>query len=136
MERRTVAAVMTFSLFVALAVPALADFLTGQEAYLMGDYVKAIREFKSSDEPRSLYQVGYMYDHGEGVDQDGKEAAEWYRKAADKGYPQAEYRLGVLYENGYGVDQNLKEAEKWYKKASMHGFLPAKESLMNMKKGQ
>ena len=31
------------------------------------------------------YNLGWMYDEGEGVEQDFKEAVKWYQKAADQG---------------------------------------------------
>ena len=38
-----------------------------------------------------------MYENGEGVAQDYKEAAKWYRLAADQGNAQAQYGLGGAY---------------------------------------
>ncbi len=128
--------VLSVSLTIGAALPAWADFDKGQEAYLMGDYTKALQEYKNDDDPRAMYQVGYMYDHGQGVDQDIKEAAQWYLKAAEKGNAKAQYRMGLLYATGSGVDKDLKEAEKWYKKSAFQGFLPAKEALKRLQKNQ
>ena len=33
--------------------------------------------------------LGYMYQEGQGVEQDFKEALKWYQKAADQGYAAA-----------------------------------------------
>jgi uncharacterized protein len=134
MKRSAIAVLVTFFLSTGVTHTAWANYSLGHEAYLLKDYAKAMKEFKSDDDPRSFYQVGYMYDHGEGVPQDGKEAAEWYRKAAEKGNVAAQYRLGVVYANGYGVEQDMKEAEKWYKKAAMQGFQPAKDALKKIQK--
>src|SRR5947209_20159967 len=49
------------------------------------------------------FRVGAQYELGAHVQKDLAKAAEWYLKAADKGYPQAQHSLGVLYELGYGV---------------------------------
>ena len=122
------------SLCIGSALPVRADFDKGQEAYLMKDYARAMQEYKNDDDPKAMYQVGYMYDHGEGVDQDIKEAAQWYLKAAEKGNARAQYRVGLLYATGSGVDKDLKEAAKWYKKASFQGFLPAREALKRLEK--
>ena len=51
-----------------------------------------------------------MYGSGEGVPNDGAEAAKWYRKAADQGYAKAQHNLGVLYDHGYGVPKDEVEA--------------------------
>ncbi|HEX9022901.1 MAG TPA: tetratricopeptide repeat protein [Geobacteraceae bacterium] len=128
--------VLSVLLYVGTALPAQADFEKGQEAYLMKDYAKAMEEYKNDDDPKAMYQVGYMYDHGEGVEQDAKEAAQWYLKAAEKGNAKAQYRMGLFYATGTGVDKDVKEAAKWYKKASMQGFLPAREALKRLEKSK
>jgi TPR repeat protein len=132
MKRYTAAVLFTCLLSIGASHVAWANYSLGNEAYLLKNYAKAMKEFKADEDPRSLYQLGFMYDHGEGVTQDGKQAAEWYRKAAEKGNIQAQYRLGVLYANGYGVEQDLKEAAKWYKKAAAQGFPPARDALKKL----
>ena len=127
---------LSVSLCIGTVLPAMADFAKGQEAYLMKDYVKAMQEYKNDDDPKAMYQVGYMYDHGQGVPQDITEAAKWYLKAAEGGNAKAQYRMGLFYATGTGVDKDVKEAEKWYKKASFQGFPPAKEALKRLQKNQ
>lgn len=123
-----------FSLILLSAQPAKADLAAAQEAYLLKDYTKAMQEYMKNDDPRSFYQIGYMYDHGEGVAQDGKEAAVWYRKAAEKGHAKAQYRLGMLYSTGFGVEQDQKEAERWFRRAAGQGFRPAKDAIKRLNK--
>ena len=55
-----------------------------------------------------------MHDIGEGASQNPKEAAKWYRLAAEQGHPDAQNNLGVMLENGDGVARNYEEAMKWY----------------------
>ena len=43
------------------------------------------------------YNLGVMYDNGQGVRQDYAEAARWYRKAAEQGNAKAQYNLGSMY---------------------------------------
>ncbi len=38
--------------------------------------------------------LGFMYDHGEGVPQNYAEAVRWYRMAADQGNAIAQHNLG------------------------------------------
>jgi TPR repeat protein len=38
-------------------------------------------------EPEAQYMVANMYEKGEGVEKDPKEAAMWYEKAAEQGHP-------------------------------------------------
>ena len=73
--------------------------------------------------------LGVMYDSGEGVEQDFKEAAKWYRKAADQGEAMAQSNLGLMYHQGQGVEQDFKEALKWYQKAADQGNAMAQNNL-------
>ena len=46
-----------------------------------------------------------MYSRGDGVTEDYKEAARWYRIAAKQGHAKAQLILGKMYRWGWGVDQ-------------------------------
>jgi TPR repeat protein len=50
-----------------------------------------------------LESLATLYAEGRGVEKNSKQAAVWYRKAADQGDPRAQYDLGVMYEYGNGV---------------------------------
>jgi len=67
------------------------------------------------------FDLGLMYDDGEGVPRDYKEAVKWYRKAAEQGYFKAQHNLGVMYAIGNGVPQDDKLAVKWYRKGAEQG---------------
>jgi hypothetical protein len=56
-----------------------------------------------------------------GVRQDYREAAQWYRKAADQGVADAQGSLGHMYAYGQGVPQNYKEAARWFRLAADQG---------------
>ena len=66
-----------------------------------------------------------MYDAGQGMPQSFKEAAVWYRKAADQGDADAQFNLGVMYDKGRGVLQSDKEAAVWDRKAADQGHAGA-----------
>ena len=69
-----------------LAVGAEGNYEKGLEARRAGDYTEALHQWMlTSDDPRSMTAIAVMYDYGEGVEQDEARAAEWYRKAADRG---------------------------------------------------
>jgi len=70
------------------------------------------------------------------VEQDYKEAVNWYRKAAEQGNGQAQTILGVMYSHGQGVERDTEEAVKWYKKASEQGIGYAKEALKRLELDQ
>jgi hypothetical protein len=75
------------------------------------------------------FNLGWMYDNGQGVVQDYKEAIKWYRLAAEQGHANAQYNLGCLYDEGEGVVQDYKEAVKWYRLAAEQGVAQAQNNL-------
>ena len=52
------------------------------------------------------YNLGVVYDNGQGVDQNYKKAFEWYEKAAEQGHTEAQHNLGTVYATGQGVEKN------------------------------
>ena len=76
--------------------------------------------------------LGNMYDIGEGVTQDYKQAVKWYRKSAEQGNALAQFNLALRYYNGQGVTQDYKQAVKWYRKAAEQGDVEAQNNLGNM----
>jgi len=73
-----------------------------------------------------------MYDKGQGVSQDDKEAAKWYRLAADQGNEVAQLDLGLMYYAGQGVSRDYREAAKWCRLAAEQGMAEAQLSLGEM----
>ena len=72
-------------------------------------YRKAADEGKAWDQ----FNLGVMYDNGEGVEQDYAEAAKWYRKASDQGHEKAQFNLGLKYDKGQGVVKDYVQAHMW-----------------------
>ncbi len=60
--------------------------------------------------PVIYFEIGYLYQHGEGVDIDFAEAVKWYEKAAAEDVPQAFYNLAYFYQNGLVVGRNPEKA--------------------------
>jgi TPR repeat protein len=75
------------------------------------------------------YNLGLMYDKGDGVPQDYKTAVKWYRLAAEQGNALAQYNLGNMYEKGKGVPQDYKTAVKWSRLAAEQGDAVAQFNL-------
>ncbi|MCX8627214.1 sel1 repeat family protein, partial [Gilliamella sp. B3976] len=48
------------------------------------------------------YNLGLMYDEGDGVDVNKEKAIYWYTKAAEQGGREAQNNLGALYQQGDG----------------------------------
>ena len=66
-----------------------ADFQKGWDAFNNEDYAAAFREWKplaEQGDAKAQFLVGAMYSDGIGVPHDHKEAARWYRLAAEQGY--------------------------------------------------
>jgi uncharacterized protein len=105
-------------------------------AYDKGNYAQALDLFRAlvakevpSTQALGQYFIGRMYNDGEGVTQDYKEAEKWYRTAAKQGLADAQYNLGLMHESGVGVTQDYEEAAKWYRAAAEQGLADAKNNL-------
>ncbi len=73
--------------------------------------------------------VGEKYAAGVDVPQDLKQAAEWYRKAAEQGSVAGEVHLAELYRDGRGVARDKVQAATWYRKAADQGDAAAQGTL-------
>ena len=97
-----------------------------------GDYateLKIIRPLAVQGVDWAQYNLGIMYDQGQGVAQNYAEAVKWFRLAAAQGHASAQFNLGVSYDNGQGVAQNYAEAVKWYRLAAAQGHASAQFNL-------
>jgi TPR repeat protein len=109
-----------------------ADFQKGLEAAQRGDFATSLREWKPLGEQghaSAQYNLGVMYDKGDGVVQDYKTAVKWYTLAAEQGHADAQYNLGQMYRRGDGVPQDYKTALKWYTLAAEQGDADAQNNL-------
>ncbi len=75
------------------------------------------------------YNLGLMYQKGEGVAQSEAEAADWYRLAASQGFADAQQRLADLYYLGQGVPRNYTQAALLYRRAAEQGSARAQFQL-------
>jgi uncharacterized protein len=101
-----------------------ADYQKGVAAYISGDYVTALREWSplaQLGDARAQFQVGALYDSGEGVPQNYKIAMKWFTHAAEQGRTDAMNRLGIGYRNGQGVLQDYVYAHMWTNIAAASG---------------
>ena len=67
----------------------------GLDAYERGDYATALREWQPLAEQGYAdpqYNLGWMYDNGQGVPQNDKTAVKWYTLAAEQGDAYAQSR--------------------------------------------
>jgi TPR repeat protein len=101
------------------------------KAYLRGDYEKArtdVEFLAHGGEARAQYDLGVMYDQGQGVNQSDAKAMEWYERAAQQGEPRAQYNLGLMYLNGQGVLPDMVKAYYWLSLSANRGNAHAREA--------
>ncbi len=96
------------------------------------DPLKTLRARAEQGDAVTQYNLGAMYNNGEGVTQDYAEAVRWYRKAAEQGYAFAQYSLGNMYELGLGVEQDSAQAVHWFREAAGQGEALAQYGLGSM----
>jgi TPR repeat protein len=85
--------------------------------------------YQSKGHANSQYNLGYLYEKGQGVSKDYANAVFWYKKAALQGNVEAQFKLGVCYDNGLGVKKNFQEAAKWNKMAAEEGHVTAQYNM-------
>jgi TPR repeat protein len=108
---------------------ALEKLKEGNLWYFQKEYEKAIDCYKiaaQEDNADAQYNLGLIYQEGEGVDQDYEEAISWYREAAEQGHRDAQCNLAYCY------SQRRKDEDKaayWYRKAAEQGDAMAQYNL-------
>ena len=70
-------------------------------------------EHAEQGDAQAQYEVGRRFWNGDGVDQDHKQAADWFDRAARQGLAAAQCALGLCYERGDGVEQDMWQAAAW-----------------------
>jgi hypothetical protein len=73
--------------------------------------------------------LGTLYDRGLGTEVNPKQAAVWYKSAADAGDQIAQYRLGALYRDGNGVKRDPKTALDLFQKSANQGDADAQSAM-------
>ncbi|XP_054282477.1 uncharacterized protein LOC128999815 isoform X1 [Macrosteles quadrilineatus] len=86
---------------------------------------EAMKYFRRASElkyPPASFNMGQCCELGIGTKQDFKQAAEWYKIAADQGHPTATYNLGVFYAHGWGgLNADIDTARRLFTKAAQLG---------------
>ncbi len=105
--------------------------LNDEEA--LEDYIKASEGTEQLFVSSAMFNAGWMYFEGHGVEQDYAVAMEWYEKAADLGNMYAMNNIGDMYREGYGVEQDYETALEWYEKAADLGNEFARQNAENIR---
>jgi TPR repeat protein len=126
-------ALLAVALFVARPVPAASPSLSEADAaYAAGHFEDAHRLWQSradAGDPRAAFNIGLLYDLGQGVPRDPVTAYRWYRQAADADDPAAEFNVGVMNDSGTGVAHDAAAAARWYARSAAHGNMRAAYNL-------
>jgi hypothetical protein len=110
------AVVIGVSIWLAAHAVAADEFARGLSAYNAADYRTAFDAWyplADENDPKAQAAIAFLYLKGLGVRQDDVRAADWYRRAAQRGRPEAQFFLGTLYYLGRGVPQNDQLAHVW-----------------------
>lgn len=117
----------------AFTTPAAADDLQdAQHAVRAGDFPKAAtiyRTLAEAGDAKAQYNLGLMYNRGEGVPQDTQQAIRWYRQSAENGFVEAQYALGVIYFKNELVPFDYAESIRWYRMAAAQGHARSQLNL-------
>jgi TPR repeat protein len=125
-------ALIAYLCFAFFAVDSWAGYDEAMIAYREGKFTKAFEEFKvlaAGGDASAQLSIGVMYDQGEGVQRNLKEAAKWYRRAAKQGNSSAQFNLGAMYAFGYGLQQNDKRAIELFRLSAEGGDVRAQNAL-------
>jgi uncharacterized protein len=113
---------------VCLVVPAWADYQAGMDANNRGDYATALREWQplaEQGDARAQFDLGLLYENGDGVPRDYAKARQWYEKSAAQGGAKAQFYLGMQCAFGEGGPLDLVQAHMWYSLAAGNGHAAA-----------
>jgi TPR repeat protein len=82
-------------------------------------YVAELRARIAQGDVDAEVALGNLYESGDStLPLDMAQAAEWYRRAAEKGHAGAQVNVAMMYFEGHGVSRDVAQAIRWYEKAA------------------
>jgi TPR repeat protein len=108
------------------------NFDEGLNAFNAKNYKLAMARltpFAESGDVKAQSYLGSMYEYGDGVERDYREALRWFLMAAEQGDAFSQAHAGYMYEQGLGVARDEKIGAEWYAKAADQGHAWAQMSL-------
>ncbi len=87
-------------LLMVFASPSHAQQDKAKNAYLAGNYTAAYQDWlerAQNGEPEAQFNLGFLFENGQGVNQDFFTAARWYDLAARQNYPAADQMLRAVH---------------------------------------
>ncbi|MBL6936174.1 MAG: sel1 repeat family protein [Alphaproteobacteria bacterium] len=101
-----------------------------------GDYAAALEKWRFLADygitDQAETEIGKLYLHGQGVDQDEEEATRWFARAADNYDLEGIYYLGMQYNLGRGAPNDYEQAAHYLGLAAEYDHAGAQYFLANM----
>jgi len=95
----------------------------------LGQAIRKYQESAAEGHAEAMNALGSLFYNEM---RDYKQAAEWFKKAADRGFSRALNNLGTCYEFGQGVDRDRDAAFQLYKESAEKGNVDAMLNLAQM----
>ncbi len=93
-------------------------------------FAENITPYLDVSDANMQYQLGVMFERGDGVKQNDWQARLWFKRAAIQDHAMAQFNLAWMYANGYGGKKDNILAYIWFLKAADAGIDDAKPQLM------
>ena len=111
------------SLLINLFLPTItyANFENGVKALNAGDYSNALveaRKAAAAGDSRSYDMLGFIFQHGLGVQADPKQAFYWYKKSVENGVVKDIPKVAISYYQGKVVAQDKEKALNMVREAA------------------
>jgi len=106
--------------------------IQADDLYDQGRYAEAFSLYQglaAQGDSSAQFDLGAMYEAGQGVTKDEAQSMVWYHKSAEQGDASAQFNLGIKYNFGQGVAQDYSQAVYWYNKAAEQGDKNAQSNL-------
>lgn len=114
---------------------AMGDMLySGWGKGLLKNYKEALMWYQraaAQGQVQAKYNLGVMYENGEGTSPDMTRAFKWYLSAAQDGDVLAQFNAANMLAKGMGVARNEFEATRWYQRAAQQGDPDAAFNVAN-----
>ncbi len=86
----------------------------------------------AAGDAQAAYQLGIMYDLGQGVASNAATALDWYRRAGAGGVADGAFNAAVMLDDGQSVGRDRAQAAVWYARAAVHGNARAAMNLARL----
>ena len=102
---------------------------------LFAQSIAGLKKLADEGNADAMAALGDIYEEGDGIAKDKKQAVEWFSKAVEKGHAYAMYSLAELYKDGEGVAKSITKAKELYSAAAQKGYRKATEELRELEHG-